>query len=61
MTPPTRAATDSDIQSYLQRVHHPLASDIAALKSDVKREPLRVLKELMIGHNLFIPFENTFM
>ncbi|GHJ90377.1 hypothetical protein NliqN6_6779 [Naganishia liquefaciens] len=61
MSPPTRAASDSDIQSYLRRVHHPLAHDVAALKSDVGQEPLRVLRELMIGHNLFIPFENTFM
>lgn len=61
MTPPTRAAPDADIQAYLKRVHHPLAGDVPALKSDVNDEPLRVLQELMIGHNLFIPFENTFM
>jgi hypothetical protein len=61
MTPPTRAAPDTDIQAYLKRIHHPLADNFPALKSDVKKEPLRVLQELMIGHNLFIPFENTFM
>lgn len=61
MSPPTRAAPAPDIEAYLRRVHHPLANDVATLKVEVTREPLRVLKELMIGHNLFIPFENTFM
>jgi hypothetical protein len=61
MTPPTRAASDADVQAYLRRVHHPLADNVSALKFDVKKEPLRVLQELMIGHNLYIPFENTFM
>lgn len=61
MSPPTRPASEADIQGYLERTHHPLADNVAALKSDVAQEPMRVLKELMVGHNIYIPFENTFM
>jgi hypothetical protein len=61
MAPPTRVAGEADIQAYLERIHHPLANDVAALETKVAQEPLRVLEELMIGHNIYIPFENTFM
>lgn len=61
MSPPTRPASETDIRGYLERTHHSLADNVAALKLDVAKDPLRVLKELMVGHNIYIPFENTFM
>lgn len=61
MSPPTRPATKADIEAYLERTHHPLAKNVAALKANVARVPLQVLEEIMIGHNIYIPFENTFM
>ncbi|KAJ9099179.1 hypothetical protein QFC21_004059 [Naganishia friedmannii] len=63
MRPPTRAATRQETVSYLRRIHHPAANDDdeAKLSQAVQQDPMKILRELMFAHNLFIPFENTFI
>jgi hypothetical protein len=63
MSPPTRPASRQEIVAYLGRIHHPAANDKdeASLTLAVQQDPMKILKELMFAHNLFIPFENTFM